>query len=219
MSETINQYYKFASNCWILKSNNGGYQKGDIVEIPNKYRDTKKHIIFKNINPNNKEFFYYSIIREDGETSQTIAEKKVEKLAGYQARAEKRANNYYEASQEGQDFLSLAEPIKIGHHSESKHRNLIDRNWSRMAKSIEEQEKAKLYDSRIEYWNKKTTKIDLSMPESLEYFQYMLERKIKFHADLKSGKEKKEHSFSLTYAKKQVNEYLKLFELAKKLWE
>lgn len=219
MTETINQYYKFAPNCWILKSNNSQYQKGDIVEIPNKYGDIKKHIIFKNINPNNKEFFYYSIIRRDGETSQTIAEKKVEKLAGYQANATKRANNYYEASQEGQDFLSLAEPIKIGHHSESKHRNLIDRNWSRMTKSIEEQKKAKSYDSRIEYWNKKTTKIDLSMPESLEYFQYMLERKIKFHADLKIGKEKKEHSFSLTYAKKQVNEYTKLLELAKKLWE
>lgn len=212
-------YHKFAPNAWVAKTTHGTLQPGDIIQIPNKYGDTKDHIIWKNITPNNTDFFYYSIIRADGENSQTLAEKKAEKLAGYQANAEARASNYYQASQEGRDFLSLAEPIKIGHHSESKHRNLIDRNWNRMAKSVAETDKANSYNSRIAYWDKKTTKIDLSMPESLEYFAYRLDQKIKFHKDLKERKEKKEHTYSLTYAKKDVNEYSKLLELAKQLWE
>lgn len=53
-----------------------------------------------------------------------------------------KSNEYFEASQEGRDFLSLAEPIKVGHHSEKRHRALIERNWSRMGKSVEFSEKA-----------------------------------------------------------------------------
>lgn len=43
----------------------------------------------------------------------------------------------------GSEFLSLGEPIKVGHHSEKGHRALIERNWNRMEKSVEFAEKAK----------------------------------------------------------------------------
>ena len=39
-----------------------------------------------------------------------------------------------------------------------------------------------------------------------------------YHEGLKSGKYPREHSYSLTYAKKAVNEAQKNFDLAKKLW-
>lgn len=56
------------------------------------------------------------------------------------------------------------------------------------------------------------------MPESLEFYEYQLEEAKEYHEGLKSGKYKREHSFSLTYAKKKVNELNKKVELAKRLW-
>jgi len=56
------------------------------------------------------------------------------------------------------------------------------------------------------------------MPESLEYFEFELEKAGKKHADLKSGAVKPSHSYSLTYAKKAVNEASKKLEIAKLLW-
>ena len=57
-------------------------------------------------------FYLYSVTRLDGFNSQERAKNKAEKLVGYAANAEKRSDQYYEASQEGRDFLALGEPIK-----------------------------------------------------------------------------------------------------------
>lgn len=65
---------------------------------------------------------------------------------GYAANAEKRGDAYYERSQEGKDFLSLAEPIKIGHHSEKRHRALIERTQNAFRKFVEENKKAEAYE-------------------------------------------------------------------------
>jgi hypothetical protein len=56
------------------------------------------------------------------------------------------------------------------------------------------------------------------MPESLEYFEFELEKAEKKHADLKSGAVKPSHSYSMAYAKKEVNEVRKKLEIAKVLW-
>lgn len=57
------------------------------------------------------------------------------------------------------------------------------------------------------------------MPESVEFYEYKLEEAKELHEGLKSGKYERTHSFSLTYAKKDVNELTKKLELAKKLWQ
>ena len=56
------------------------------------------------------------------------------------------------------------------------------------------------------------------MSESLEYFEYKLAKAKEHHEGLKSGKYERHHSYSLTYAKKEVNEIEKNLELAKRLW-
>lgn len=74
----------------------------------------------------------------------------------YQARAERlerASNEAYEASNEGREFLVLAEPIKIGHHSEKRHRALIERNWKRMDKCIQLSKEAEEAKRKAEYWN------------------------------------------------------------------
>ncbi len=61
-------------------------------------------------------------------------------------------------------------------------------------------------------------KIGLSMPESLEFFKFELEKAKEKHQELKDKTELRTHAFSLTYAKKAVNELEKKVKLAEVLW-
>ena len=87
-----------------------------------------------------------------------------------------------------------------------------------MDKAMGLQKEADKYAERASYWESRVNDINLSMPESLEYFEFELEKAEKKHADLKSGAVKPSHSYSLTYAKKSVNEISKKLDIAKLLW-
>lgn len=67
---------------------------------------------------------------------------KLKSLNNWADNADKKGSDYKEKSNEGADFLALAEPIKVGHHSEKRHRALIERNWNRMSNAVEEFKKA-----------------------------------------------------------------------------
>jgi hypothetical protein len=56
------------------------------------------------------------------------------------------------------------------------------------------------------------------MPESIEFFQFKLEQAKKKHQGMKDGTIERSHSYSLTYAKKEVNEAEKNLKLAVRLW-
>lgn len=185
--------------------------------VSTKYGKENECIVF-NLIYQQDGYFYYSIVRADGFNVQEWAKRKAERLQMAAANAEKRSDQWWEKSNEGKDFLVLAEPIKVGHHSEKRHRALIERNWNRMGNAVAESKKAEEYQSRAEYWESRQDIINLSMPESLEYYEYELEKAKMKHEVLKSGAIPREHSFSLTYAKKEVNEITKKLELAKRLW-
>jgi len=87
-----------------------------------------------------------------------------------------------------------------------------------MGKSVEFSEKAEQHESKAEYWAKRANDINLSMPESIEFYEYKLEEAKERHEGFKNGTLKREHSFSLTYAKKEVNDLTSKLETAKKLW-
>lgn len=213
---TANTYSKYVPNVFLAKCPQQ-YAKGEIILLATKYGNEHECEVF-NLIYERDGFFYYSIIRADGFNSQERAKRKAEKLQGYANNAERKSNQFYEASNEGKDFLSLGEPIKIGHHSEKRHRALIDRNWNRMGKSVEFSNKAAEYESRAEYWERKANDINLSMPESVEFFEYKLEKAKAQHEGIKNGTIKRQHSFSLTYAKKEVNELESKLNIAKKMW-
>ncbi|WP_413512199.1 DUF3560 domain-containing protein [Myroides odoratus] len=213
----MNTYSKYAPNVFLAKTEER-HEKGDIINLTTKYGKENEVIIY-NLIYTKDGFYFYSFVRADGFNIQERAKNKAARYENWAGSAEKKSNEYYEASQEGKDFLVLAEPIKIGHHSEKRHRALIERNWNRMGKSVEFSDKANDHLSKAEYWESKANEINLSIPESLEYYEYKLEEAKEKHEGLKSGKYKREHSFSLTYAKKDVNELTKKLETAKKLWE
>ena len=213
----MNTYLKYCPNVFVAKCSEE-HVKGEIITIATKYGKEHESEVHNFLGRTNSGEFIYSITRADGFNTQERAKAKAEKISGYAANAEKRSDIYYEASNEGRDFLSLGEPIKVGHHSEKRHRALIDRNWARMGKSVEESDKAKEYKIRAEYWESKANDINLSMPESLDFYEYKLRDAKEKHQFYKDNPTKREHSFSLTYANKAVKETTKNLMIAGKLW-
>lgn len=213
----MNTYTKYCPNVYLAKCQNE-HERGDIVTVTTRHGREIDNEIHNFIGKSKDGYYLYSVTRIDGMNNQTRAAAKSEKLEGYAANAEKRAMKHYEASQEGRDFLSLAEPIKVGHHSERRHRKLIERNWDRMGKSVAESEKAKEYERRAAYWKNKSEKIDLSMPDSLEYFEEELRKATEEHRKLKASPELRPHSMSLQYANKKVKELKDKVYTATLLW-
>ena len=193
------------------------HAKGDIINVTTKYGKENECEVF-NLIFSKDGYNYYSIIRADGTNTQTRAQAKADRYNKWAASAENKSMQYYEASQEGKDFLALAEPIKVGHHSEKRHRALIERNWNRMGNSVKMSEKAEAHESKAEYWESKTNTINLSMLESIEFYEYKLESAKMEHEGMKAGTIERSHSMSLQYAKKDVNEAQKNLDAAKKLW-
>ena len=206
------KFKKFAPNVFVAESDNE-LKKDEIIAVETKYGKEIRCKVFNQVG-NKNGLYYYSIIREDDES---FADKKVKKYENATARAEEKSKGYQDKAREGGDFLSLGEPIKIGHHSEKRHRALLERNNNRMRNCITESEKAEEFKSKAVYWKNKANEINLSMFESLEYFTFKLEQAQKYHKDLKDGIADKKHSYSMSYAKKEVNNLLKKVELADKL--
>jgi hypothetical protein len=212
----MNTYHKFAPNVFIAKCSEA-HEKGEVIPVETKYGKENDSIVF-NLIAQKDGFFYYSIVRADGFNSQEWANRRAQKLHAASSNADKKSNEYWQASNKDLDFLSLGEPIKVGHHSEGRHRKIIEQANNNMSKSVEFSDKAESYESRVAYWEHKASTINLSMPESLEYYEFELERKKAKHEGLKDGGIERSHSFSLTYAKKELNETENKLKMAQRLW-
>lgn len=209
----MNKFKKYCPNVWVAECDEE-HEKGDIINLETKYGKEVPCKVF-NLIAKNSEKFFYSVVRIE---EKTYALRKAEKFKASAASNEAKSQEYYNASQEGKEFLSFGEPIKIGHHSEKRHRALIDRNWNRMGKSVEFTEKAEKAEQKAEYWENKANEITLAVPDSIEYFSEKLEKAIAYQKGLKDGSIEREHSYSLTYASKEVKELKKKVEIAKLLW-
>lgn len=212
----MNTYYKFAPNVFLAQCTEK-HEKGEVIPVETKYGKVNNSIVFNLIMERNG-FYYYSIVRADGFNVQEHAKRRAERLNNAASNATNRSNQYYAASNKDANFLSLGEPIKIGHHSEGRHRRAIEQANNNMDKCVAESEKADQYIIRAKYWENRTTIINESMPESVEYFEYKLEQAKARHEGLKNGTIERDHSFSLSYAKKEVNEIQKKLDLCRKLW-
>lgn len=212
----MNTYYKFAPNVFLAKCDEK-HEKGEVIEVTTKYGKENESIVF-NLIFERDGFYYYSIVRADGFNVQEWAKRRAERRREWSVSANKKSHVYFEKSNKDRDFLSLGEPIKIGHHSERRHRKAIADAWRNMGKSVEFSDKATEHEREAEYWDKRATTINLSMPESIDFYAHKLEEAKEYHEGIKSGKYPREHSYTLTYAKKAVNEAQKNYDLAVKLW-
>lgn len=212
----MNTYYKYVPNVFLAKCDEK-HEKGEEIAVTTKYGKENDCIVF-NLIFERDGFYYYSIVRSDGFNVQEWAKRKAERRRGWAASAERKGREYYERSNKDRDFLSLGEPIKVGHHSEKRHRKMIEDAWNNMGKSVSFNDKVSEHERVAEYWEAKANTINLSMPESIDFYEQRLEVAKEYHEGLKSGKYPRDHSYSLTYAKKEVNELQKKCDLARKLW-
>lgn len=210
----MNTFKKYCPNVFVMQTENE-YNRGDITTITTKYGKEVEVEVYNIISSKENDVDLYSIVKIEDES---YAERKAKRYRDSEDLHAAKSDEYYEKSKEGKDFLVLAEPIKIGHHSEKSHRALIERNYKRMANSVKESEIAEEKARKAEYWERKSKNINLSMPESLEYFKYELEEAKKYHKGLKDGSIPKEHSYSVQYANKAVKDLTKQLETAKILW-
>lgn len=208
----MNKFRKYCPGVWVAECDEE-YEKGDVIELETRHGKEVECEVYNLILKKDEKYFY-SIVRLDEPYAQRKAERYHNSAANHMTKSE----HYYNASQEGKDFLSLGEPIKVGHHSEKRHRALLERNWNRMEKSVEFAEKAKEAECKAEYWERKAEEITLAMPESLDYFSRKLEEATVYHKGLKDGSIPRWHSYSLAYAKKAVNDLKKKVEIAEVLW-
>ena len=216
----MNTYRRYCPNVFVAQCEEK-HEKGDTIMVETKYGKENECIVHNFVGctgTKEKPMYCYSITRADGYNSQERAKNKVEKLNGSADNATKKGNDWQEKSDEGKDFLALGEPIKVGHHSEKRHRALIERNWNRMSNAMEEYKKADTYRERTAYWESMANKIDLSMPESLEFFEIQLEEAKEYHQFLKDNPAERPHGMSLSYASKKVKDLKSKHETAVKLW-
>lgn len=212
----MNTYVKFVPNVYIALCDSL-HLKGDKIMVTTQYGKENECIVF-NLIVAKEGRYYYSITRADGFNFQEWVKRRSERRLSWAASADEKSNEFYKKSNKDAGFLSLMEPIKAGHHSEKRHRKVIEDAHNNMGKSIEFDKKSADHKSIADYWASRANEINLSMPESIEYFEFRYEEAKERHEGLKSGRYEKTHSFSLTYAKKDVNEMGKKFELAKRLW-
>ncbi len=212
----MNTYAKYCPNVYVAKCEEE-YEKGEIITVQTKYGKENECVVH-NLVANINGFFYYSITRADGYNMQERAKAKAEQYEKSAATANAKAQHYFDRSNKDRDFLSLGEPIKVGHHSEKRHRKTVEDVWNNTGKAVEMHDKAKEYECKSKRWESRQNDINLSMPESLEYYKERLEKAIEYHEGLKTGKYPKEHSYSMAYANKAVKDLKKQVELATRLW-
>lgn len=213
---SINIYAKYTKNVYCAKCKEP-HKKGDIITLTTQRGKEHECIVFNELLQKDG-FYYYSIVRADGFDHQAWARRRAERFATAAANSKTKSDQAYEKSNTHADFLSLGEPIKIGHHSEKRHRRIIEQANNNMRKSIELGDKAQEQTAKAEYYERKAEEINLSMPESIDYYQDQLEKAIAHHQALKNGTIPRSHGYELAYAKKKVNELEKNVKLARKLW-
>ena len=212
----MNTYSKYCPNVWVAKCSEK-HEKGETIILTTKHGKENECIVW-NLIYERDGFFYYSITRADGFNSQERAKAKAERYGEWADKARQRSDEAFERSNNAVAGIPLGQPILVGHHSEGMHRAAIKKSWAAMDKSVEESKKAEAHESKAEYWERMADKIDLSMPESIEFFEHKLEVAKEYHEGVKSGKYPRQHAYTLTYAKKAVNEAQKNLDIARKLW-
>lgn len=215
-TDNMNTYRKYVPNVYVAHCPEK-HEKGEEIILTTRYGKEHECIVW-NFLGEWEGGYLYSITRSDGFNRQEHYRQKAERYSDWAESREKKAEDWHEKSNEGREFLSLGEPIKIGHHSERRHRALIERNRARMDRAMENWRKAEEHERKSETYQKMADKIDLSMPESLAYFEAELASAIEYHEGLKSGKYPKQHSFDVQYANRRRKELEKKLKFAKKLW-
>jgi hypothetical protein len=211
----MNTFKKYTSGVFCMQSTED-YIHGQETTILTKYNKEVPVMIYKFLKAANG-FKYYSIVRLDGKNSKAHYLKLADKREAQAERAEQKSNEYYAKSNKDRDFLSLAEPIKVGHHSERRHRKIIDQAYNNMGKSVAESEKAAALEYKAESLASIAENLFIDTPEGLQGLIDKVAELEQQKADLKAGGDYK--SFQLTNLGANIRRYKERLQTAKELWD
>jgi len=216
----MNTYKKYCPNVFVAQCDER-QTKGETITLTTKYGKEHECIVFNFLGETRDGKHLHSIVRADGYNTQERAKAKAERYRKWSDSAIQKSNERFEASdlREEKSGIVFGQPILVGHHSEKKHRRSIEKADNAMRKSVELRNKSESHESKAEYWERKSNDINLSMPESIEYFEYKLEAAKMEQERIKLQKpSERAHSFSLPYATKHVKEMQNKYDTANKLW-
>jgi hypothetical protein len=210
-------FKKYTQGVYCMQSEDDNLQHESEVTVTTKHGKDINVIVWKKLSTRNEHTFY-SVIRIDGYDRAEHMRRKIERAENAQARQEKLANEYYNKSNKDRDFLSLAEPIKIGHHSEKRHRKIINQAYDNMGKSVAASNKAKSYNDKIDTLESRLAyNINLDTPESLELLEQRVIDLEQQRDNLKASKNYE--SYQLTNLGANIRRYKERLETARKLWD
>lgn len=212
----MNTYKKYCP-CVFVAECDEPHEKGEVISVTTRYGKDNDCIVHNLVLQRDGKY-YYSITRADGFNSQERAKRRAERLESYAISADDKSMAAYEKSNEAVKDIPFGQPILVDHYSAKKHRATLEKANNAMRSSVEQMHKAENYRNREEYWKSLEGKINLSMPESIEYFAHKLEEAKRVHAGLKDGSIPREYGMQLQYAKKAVNDAEKNYKTAVVLW-
>lgn len=209
-------YVKYCPNVFVAKCAED-HKRGDVILVTTKYGKENEHIVHNLVEAKNG-FFFYSITRADGYNCQERAKAKAEQALASAERANEQSAACVDRALSYTEHIVAGQPILTDHYSAKHHRAALAHADSAMRKAVELDRVAKEREERAKYWAVKKDLINISMPESIDYYTYELERLESEHKRLLEHPELRSHAYSLTYAKKAVNDAKKNLETAIKLW-
>lgn len=210
-------FKKYTQGVYCLELDQKDLSHGDNVTVKTRRGKEVDCVIWKKLFEKNGKI-YYSYVRADGFNRTEWTRRKMERAENAAGRQERLSGEYYQKAQKGRDFLALGEPIKVGHHSEKKHRKLIEDNWNNMGKSVKAADKAQDYERKASELESRLNKeINIDTPESLEQLKERITGLEARRDSMKAngGYEK----WELTNLGAKIRRYKKRLETAKKLWD
>lgn len=191
----MNVYKKYCPSVYVALCEEE-HEKGDIIEVTTKYGKENECVVFNFIGMFDDKYMY-SIVRADGFDYKAYCEKKL-----------KQTQEFTDVLRDLPDCPSpkssktFGEPVKADHYSSGKHRRMIEKNNRDENKRLERIKNTEELAGSEYYWRQKIARPNLSMPESICFFERELERLI-----------------DMGCTKRKINQLRKKLETARILWD
>jgi hypothetical protein len=212
----MNVYKKYCPCVYVAECDEP-HEKGDEITVTTQYGKENKCVVWNKV-AEIKGKFYYSVTREDGYNVQERAKQKAGRYEEWAKHADEKSCERCTKAIDALKDIPFGQPILVDHYSAKAHRRAIEMSDNNMRKSVELMDKAETHANKAEYWKSMEDKIDLSMPESIEYYKNKLEQAKELHEGLKNGTIPREYGMQLQYAKNAINDMQKKYDTAVKLW-
>ena len=212
-----NTFKKYTAGVYAMLSEDDNLQHGDAATIETRHGKEVNVTVWKKLGKHRDGGTMYSVTRDDGIDRKEWLKRKVERQQNAALRQEKNMADYHAKSRKHADFLSLGEPVKVGHHSERRHRKIIDDAWNNMGKSVAAADKAERHQDKAETLEQRLKRdINLDTPESVEF---LTQRVADLEAQREAIKANPHEGWEVSNLGATIRRYKERLDTARVLWD